>query len=85
MEAFQIEYPAAWTAATGASAESFEQEARLALAMELFEMSRLTRGQAVRIAGASRVAFLFNCPRWNAPAVYWDADELTAEIQPLAL
>ena len=44
MKAIQIEYPEAWTAAAGSSSERFENEARLALGMKLFEMGRLTSG-----------------------------------------
>ena len=83
MNAMQIEYPEAWTAAAGSTPERFENEARMALAMKLFEMGRLTSGQAAQLAGVSRVAFLFNCPQWNVPAVNLDAAELAAEFKPL--
>jgi predicted HTH domain antitoxin len=83
VRAIQIEYPESWTASTGSSAERFENDARMALAMKLFEMGRLTSGQGAQLAGISRVAFLFNCPQWNVPAVNWDADELAAEFRPI--
>jgi len=83
MNAMQIEYPEAWTAAAGSTAERFETEARMALAMKLFEMGRLTSGQAAQLAGVSRIAFLLNCPQWNVSAVNWDAAEIAAEFKPL--
>ncbi len=55
----------------------------MALSMKLFEMGRLTSGQAALLAGVSRMVFLFNCPQWNVPAVNWDADELAAEFKPI--
>jgi predicted HTH domain antitoxin len=79
----QIEYPESWAASAGSSAERFENEARMALSMKLFEMGRLTSGQAAQLAGVSRLAFLFYCPLWNVPAVNWDADELAAEFKPI--
>jgi predicted HTH domain antitoxin len=79
----QIEYPESWMASTGSSPEHFESEARMALAMKLFEIGRLSSGQAAQLAGISRVTFLFNCPQWNVPAVNWDAAELAAEFQPI--
>ncbi len=85
VKAIQIEYPEAWTAAAGSSSERFENEARLALGMKLFEMGRLTSGQASQLAGISRLAFLFACPQWNVPAVHWDADELAAEFKPIRM
>ena len=81
----QIEYPESWTASAGSSAERFENEARMAAAMKLFEMGRLSSGQAAQLAGVSRTAFLFNCPQWNVPVVDWDADERAAEFKPLDL
>ncbi len=83
VKAMQIEYPESWTALAGSSPEGFENEARMALAMKLFEMGRLTSGQAAQLAGVSRIAFLFSCPHWNVPAVNWDADELAAEFKPI--
>ncbi|HUZ06670.1 MAG TPA: UPF0175 family protein [Candidatus Paceibacterota bacterium] len=82
MKALQIEYPESWSAAAGSSAECFEGEARMALAMKLFEMGRLTSGQAAQLAGVSRAAFLLNCPQWNVPTVAWDSAELAAEFKP---
>ena len=79
----QIEYPESWTASAGSSSERFENETRMAAAMKLFEMGRLTSGQAAQLAGVSRVAFLFSCPQWNVSAVNWDVDELAAEFKPI--
>jgi predicted HTH domain antitoxin len=81
----QIEYPESWTASAGSSAERFENEARMAAAMKLFEIGRLSSGQAAQLAGVSRTAFLFNCPQWNVPVVDWDADERAAEFKPIDL
>lgn len=83
MKAMRIEYPESWAVAAGASLERFEEEARMALAMKLFEMGRLTSGQAARLAGVSRTAFLLSCPQWNVPTVAWDAAEISAEFKPL--
>lgn len=55
----------------------------MALAMKLFEMGRLTSGQAAQLAGVSRVVFLLSCPQWNVPTVAWDAAEISAEFKPL--
>jgi predicted HTH domain antitoxin len=84
MKAIEIEYPEAWTAVSGASAEAFELEARMAAAVKLFEMGRLTSGQAAQLAGLPRITFLLSCPQWGVPAVSWDADEVAAEFKPMA-
>lgn len=83
MKAIEIEYPEAWTAVSGLSAEAFEKETRMAAAVKLFEIGRLTSGQAAQMAGLSRVTFLLSCLQWGVPTVAWDAEELAAEFKPL--
>lgn len=41
------------------SPERFESEARLLLAVKLYELGRITTGRAARLAGMDRVSFLF--------------------------
>jgi len=65
------------------SPESFEEEARVALAVKLYEMGRLTSGQAAALAGMSRVQFLLSCHRYGAASVAWDEEELRSEFEGL--
>ena len=75
-----VEYPESIPAVLNVSRESFEQEAKLALAVKLFEIGRLTSGQAASLAGVSRVFFLLNCERLGAASVAWDQAELESEF-----
>ena len=50
------------------------------LAVKLYEIGRLTSGQAAELAGMSRVALLLNCARYGAETVKWDQEELEAEF-----
>ena len=61
----------------------FEREARMALAVKLFESGRLTSGQAAALANLSRAAFLLKCPRWGAASVRWDETEIEIELMGL--
>jgi predicted HTH domain antitoxin len=81
----QIEYPESWAATMNTTPEGFEHDAKMALAVKLFEMGRLTSGQAAQLAGLPRVTFLLTCPQWGVPAVAWDAAEIEAEFKPLTL
>ena len=47
-------------------------------AMKLYELGRLTSGQASSHAGIPRVTFLLSCERYGTPSVTWDRDELDA-------
>jgi predicted HTH domain antitoxin len=81
MKTLQIEYPESIPAALNLTPESFEEEAKTALAVKLFELGRLSSGQAAAMAGMSRVALLLSCRRLGASTVEWDAEEIDAEFR----
>ncbi len=80
MKELSIEYPESILAVLNLSTESFEQEAKIALAVKLYEMGRLSSGQAASLAGITRVAFLLLCKCYGAASVEWDREELEAEF-----
>lgn len=80
MKKLLIEYPESIPAILNLSPDNFEQEAKVALAVKLYEMGRLTSGQAASLAGISRVAFLLSCKRYGSASVEWDQEELEAEF-----
>jgi len=49
--------------------EDCEHEAKMALAVKLFEIGRLTSGQATRLAGVPRVTFVLECHRFSVPSI----------------
>ncbi len=80
MRTIKIEYPETIPAILNLSPETFENEAKFALAVKLYELGRLSSGQAARMAGVSRVAFLLNCRKYGAGSVEWDQEEIDAEF-----
>ena len=80
MNTLEILYPNSIPALSNQSKEEFEHEARLALAYKLFEMGRLTSGQAAELAGISRIQFLLESSRFDVASVNWDDEEIAAEL-----
>jgi predicted HTH domain antitoxin len=80
LKTLAIKYPESVLATLNLRPETFEQEARIALAVKLYEMGRLTSGQAADLAGIPRVAFLLNCQRYGTATIAWDREELEAEF-----
>ncbi|MEI6451903.1 MAG: UPF0175 family protein [Actinomycetes bacterium] len=76
-----IEYPEAIPAVSNQSPEAFEQEARKAMSVKLYEMGRLSSGHAAQLAGIGRVEFLLTCINMGVSSVEWDDDEISREFQ----
>lgn len=62
------------------SREQFEKEARLAMAIKLFEMKRLSSGMAASLAGIDRVSFLLKLSDYNVNMLDYEADELESDF-----
>ena len=57
----KIEYPDAIPDLLQETREQFEHEAKMAMAVKLFEMKRLSSGMAASLAGMDRVSFYLIC------------------------
>lgn len=80
MSTLAITYHDSLLATLNESHLEFEKEARRALALKLYELGRITSGQAAEMAGVSRVDLLLDCTVYGTPSVKWDEEELTAEF-----
>ncbi len=63
-----------------ASPAEFEAEARLLLAVKLYELGRVSTGRAAELAGMSRVAFIFALDRFGLSPIGVDPDELAEDM-----
>jgi predicted HTH domain antitoxin len=62
------------------SKDEFEVEARLLLAVKLFEMGRVSTGMAARVAGMDRVSFLFALSRFGVSPIGQSPSELDQDV-----
>jgi predicted HTH domain antitoxin len=62
------------------SPEEFDSEARLLLAVKLYEMDRISTGAAAKLAGIDRVAFMFELSRFGLSPIGQDPGELAEDM-----
>ena len=58
-----------------------EEEGRLLLAMKLYEVGRLTIGQAAKMAEMSKQAFMEMLGRYKVPVIAYGPEDLRKEIE----
>lgn len=63
------------------SREEFEAEARFAMAAKLFELGRLTTGQAAQLVPMSRYNFIHRISELGVAAIDWDVAEAEDEFK----
>lgn len=77
----KIEYPDLIPDLLHETREQFEQEAKMAMAVKLFEMKRLSSGMAASLAGMDRVVFLLNLHRFGVAMIDLEQEELATDLQ----
>lgn len=76
-----IEYPSTLPDALHQTPEEFEREARYAMAVKLFEMKRVSSGQAAQLAGIDRTTFLLRLSESGVAAIDLSAEELADDVR----
>jgi predicted HTH domain antitoxin len=66
--------------ARGLSPEQFSEEARLLVAIKLYEMGRLSSGAAARLAGIPKPLFLTKLPDYGVDTFHLDEDEVKQDL-----
>ena len=75
-----ISYPDDLLLSLKESPAEFEAEARLLLAVKLYELGRVSTGVAARLAGLNRVAFMFALKRFDLSPIGLEPDELAEDM-----
>ena len=60
--------------------QEFLREAKLSMAVKLFEMKRLSSGMAASLIGMSRVEFLAELHRYGVAMIDLDQDDLAQDL-----
>jgi predicted HTH domain antitoxin len=80
MTTLTIEYPPELLEALDQSQEAFNQEARLLLAVKLYEIGRLTTGLAAQLAGIPRSEFFLVLGHYQLSPIPTQPEELAADL-----
>ena len=76
----EIEYPASLPDILQESTETFEHEAKMAMAIKLFELKRISSGVAAHLVGMDRVDFLLELHKYGVAMINMEPEELNSDI-----
>ena len=80
MKTLTIPYPESLLGALHVSEGEFAREARMAMAVKLFDTGRLSSGQAAELADMPRVHFIYELGRWGVSALQTSEAELDSDL-----
>ena len=80
MDQLTIGYPESLPDVLQESRAQFESEAKMAMAVKLFELKRISSGTAAEVAGVDRVTFLLKLHDYGVPMIDLDPSELEEDI-----
>ncbi len=80
MNTLVINYPETLADSARLSKREFETMMRMALAAKLFELGKLSSGQAAALVPMDRYSFLRSLHQSGVAAICWDSDEFDEEI-----
>lgn len=76
-----VTYPDELLLSLKKSRQEFENEARLLMAVKLYELGQVSTGIAAQLAGMSRVAFIFALARFGLSPVGLEPGELAEDFR----
>lgn len=80
MSSVTIEYSPELLWALQQEPEEFESEARLLLAIKLYELRKLSTGLAAKLAGVPRITFMFLLNRYQLSPFGQTPEELSKDL-----
>ncbi len=80
VQSLSIDYPDRLPDALHQTRQQFEEEAKWAMAVKLFELQRLSSGMAAQLLGVDRVFFLLNLHRYNVAMIDLTAEDILSDL-----
>jgi len=80
MNTLTLTYPDSLPDSARLSRREFEETMRYAMAAKLFELGRVSSGQAAQLVPMDRYTFLKSLSQVGVAAIQWDNDEFASEV-----
>ena len=77
----KVSYPDSLPDALHQTPAEFEREAKMAMAVKLFEMKRLSSGAAATLVGMDRASFLLELHRYGVAMIDLTEEELRSDLE----
>jgi predicted HTH domain antitoxin len=75
-----LDIPATLPDAIGSTPSQFAKEARMAMAVKLYELKRLSSGMAASLAGMGRVEFINELHRYGVALIDLETEDLASDV-----
>ena len=77
----EIEYPETLPDFLQEDEASFKHELKMAMAVKLFELNRISSGTAAKLVGIDRVTFLKELVKYQVSIHHYDVNELDTDVE----
>ncbi|MBT9141601.1 MAG: hypothetical protein DDT30_02201 [Dehalococcoidia bacterium] len=81
IEELKIKYPSGFEHAVHMAKEEMDQHLRLMAALKMFELGKVSSGNAAELAGISRAEFFETCGRYRVSIFNYPPEEIEEEIK----